>query len=91
MSLENGKAIPLNGKITGGVGIVFLRAELSTKYDLPFALIRYSVDGTEPEDGLRLDLDKQVFLDRPFADEEREKVLDRAAEEIVEFLGSVLD
>ena len=91
MSAENSKAIPLNGKIRGGASIAFLRAELSTKYDLPFALIRYALDGQEQADGLRLDLDKQVFLDRPFADEEKNKVLDRAAEEIVEFLGSIPD
>jgi hypothetical protein len=67
----------------------FLRAEMSAKYDIPFALIRYALDGKEQESGLRLDLDKQVFLDH-FENAEMEEAAQKAAPLIVEFLGEKL-
>lgn len=87
---ENISSIHFNGKIKGGASIDFIRAEMTTKYDLPLALIRYAIQGQEQENGLRLDLDKRVFLDH-LEDEEKNKVLDKAAPEIVEVVGSALD
>ncbi len=59
------------------------------RYRSPLALIKYSLEGAVQEYGLRLDLDKRVFLDH-FEDEERERTLRKAAPEIVRYLGSVL-
>jgi hypothetical protein len=81
--------IDLKGHVPGGASIEFLRAEVPAKYRLPFVLIRYSLKGVEQDYGLRLDLDKQVFIDH-FEDQEQEKAIERAAPAIVEFLGSVL-
>ena len=77
--------------------ITFLCAEVSREYRLPFALIRYSVDGKEQEYGLRLDIDKRVFIDnanwpgdqaasRP--DDQPASILSEVAPAIVEILGA---
>ena len=84
------RIISLKGKIPGWNAIKFLRAEMSTRHRSPFALIRYSYNRSEPEYGLRLDLDKRVFLDHPFDKEEENKAIDETAPKIVEYLGSVL-
>jgi len=42
----------------------FLRAEVPSAPS-PFALIRYSVNGVEQREALRLDLHKRSFLDQP--------------------------
>ena len=42
----------------------FLRAEVPT-VPSPFALIRYSVNGVEQREALRLDMHKRSFLDQP--------------------------
>jgi hypothetical protein len=44
--------------------LVFQRVEWWRKSSR-FVLVRYSYGGIEPEFGLRLDLDKRVFLDHP--------------------------
>lgn len=56
----------------------------------PIVLIRYSLKGEEQEYGLRLDLDKQVFIDS-LGDEEQDRVLKEMAPQTVEFLSSVLE
>ncbi len=78
--------LPLKG-ITEGAGIHFLEAELSGKYDLPFAVIWYSFQGNKQSEGLRLDLDKEVFLDHPFVDLEKKRIMETAAREITKFLA----
>lgn len=78
--------IDLQGCVDGAL-ITFLRAEMSEKYQLPFALIRYSLGGKEQEYGIRLDLDKRVFIDH-LQDERCEKFLEKAAPKIAEFLGA---
>jgi len=83
------RTINLKGHVAGGASIEFLRAEVPETHRLPFALIRYSLQGVEQEYGLRLDLDKRVFIDH-FEDEEKEKTIESAAPKIVEFLGSIL-
>jgi hypothetical protein len=91
------RSIDLKGRVPGNDAIEFLSAEVSAEYYLPFAIIRYALEGEEQEDGLRLDLDKQVFLDDHFEEQEKRKIiknehkfLKKAAPKIVEFLGAVL-
>lgn len=91
------RTINLKGHVPGNDSVKFLCAEISAEYYMPFAIIRYSLQGEEQEDGLRLDLDKQVFLDDHFEDKEKKKLLEEnkellkeAAPKIVEFLGEVL-
>jgi hypothetical protein len=86
--MKESYAIPLQGRVAGGSDLEFLEAELSTKYDVPFALVRYSVNGKKQKTGLRLDLDKQVFLDHFEGDPEKQKTLECAAPEIVKILGT---
>jgi len=83
------REIDLRGRIGGNAAIKFLRAEVSKEHRLPFALIRYSLYGKEQDLGLRLDLDKRVFIDH-LPDEENEGILERAAPKIVEILGAEL-
>lgn len=81
--------IDLRGRVPGGASIEFLRAEMPAEYRFPLALIRYSLRGVEQEHGLRLDLDKQVFLDH-IEDEEKEETIKQAAPQIVDYLSLVL-
>ena len=69
--------------------LTFLRAEMSTRHLLPLALIRYALYGQEQEHGLRLDLEKQVFLDAIPEHDEMEGILQKAASEIAQYLGSL--
>lgn len=85
LSTERRK-VDLKGRIRGGAGIEFLFAELPYSHPLPFAVVYYAQAGKPQTLGLRLDLDKQVFLDH-FEDAKREKVLHRAAPDIVSYLG----
>jgi len=71
--------------------IEFLRAEMTlAQYHLPFALVRYALQGVEQEYGLRLDLDKRVFLDHFDDDEKLEQVAQNALPRIVEVVGDAL-
>lgn len=86
------RAIDLKGHIPlpNDAAIEFLRAELPlARLHSPFALIRYALRGVEQEYGLRLDLDKRVFLDH-FDDEELEQVAQNAVLRIVEVVGDAL-
>ena len=84
------QAVDLKGHVPGDATIEFLRAELPPEeYGLPFALIRYSLQGKEQDFGLRLDLDKQVFLDH-LEDGDEEETIKKAAPRIVEFLNKQL-
>ena len=84
------RTIDLKGHVPSSTSIEFLCAEISAEYYTPFAIIRYSLQGEEQEDGLRLDLDKQVFLDDHFEEQEKKELLKETAPKIVEFLGEVL-
>jgi hypothetical protein len=87
MQLKN---VQLNFDPSGSGKVKFLRAEVPTgQYYSPFALIRYTLQGVEQNLGLRLDMDKRVFLDH-FEDEEKEGVIRKAAPKIVELVGAVL-
>ena len=80
--------VDLKGRIEGGSSIEFLRAEMNRSMATPFALIRYAVDGVEPKNGLRIDLDKMAIFDR-LGDPEKDAVIERAAPEIAHILGLV--
>ncbi len=80
------RKVDLKGRIKGGAGIEFLFAEIPAVHLLPFAVVYYAEAGKPQALGLRLDLDKQVFLDH-FTDAKKEKILHRAAPDIVAYLG----
>jgi hypothetical protein len=84
-------AIDLKDHVEGGASIEFLRVEVPDGHRrIPSALIRYSLDGVEQTYGLRLDLDKQVVLDRFEDDKEKQETVERAVPEILEVLRSTL-
>lgn len=66
--------------------LTFLSAKVSKEYLLPFALIHYTIRGKTPDYGLRLDLDKRVFIDH-LEDDQDERVLQEAAPKIAEIIG----
>ena len=83
-------SVDLKDRVKGGASIEFLRAEVPEGHRrIPSALIRYSLDGVEQVYGLRLDLDKQVVLDR-FEDKEKQETVERAVPEILKVLRSEL-
>jgi hypothetical protein len=55
-------SLNLQGKVEDAGAIHFLRAEWLDA-DSRFVLVRYSIDAKEDPYGLRMDLDKRVFLD----------------------------
>ena len=67
------KTVRLNGSVPRNESLEFVEVELFTKPEIPFAIVKYKLQGALQTEGLRLDLDKQVFLDH----------LDSAAEEAV--------
>lgn len=71
------KAIP------SGQGLEFVEAELFLRPEIPFAIIFYSDNGIRQEDGMRMDLDKQIFLDH-FEDQAREDTATAAAPVILD-------
>ena len=81
------RKVDLKGRIRGGAGIKFLFAELPDAHPLPFAVVYYMEEGERQVLGLRLDLDKKVFLDH-FDEVKKEKILQRAAPDIVSYLGN---
>ena len=56
------KKIEFEGRVEDVGALHFLRAEWQREKSR-FVLIRYAVDGHEQPLGLRLDLDKRIFLD----------------------------
>ena len=81
----------LKGRVPGGASLEFLRAEVPNIEDPPVALIRYRLHGKEPETGLRLDLDKQTFLDHFDEKSDQEEVLLRAAPKLISLVYAELD
>ncbi len=82
--------VDLRGRVEGGHGIEFLRAELNGSEATPFALVRYALNGEEQRSGFRIDVDKAAFIDRP-SDPEQEAVIVRAAPAIVDLLSPTLN
>src|SRR5690242_17853774 len=80
----------LQGIIPEEGHLQFLEAEVPDVNDPLVALIHYSVDGNKAEKGLRLDLNKQVFLDHFRENSAKEKALLRVAPRLIRFLYSRL-
>ena len=78
--------VPLEGRVPGGANIEILRAEMRAEMVSAFALIRYSDRGQEPKYGIRLDLDKKVFIDH-LPDAQQERVMQEAAPELANLLN----
>jgi hypothetical protein len=81
--------VELRDRVDTEGSIEFLSAETSGTGYSPFAIVRYAIDGQEQDLGLRLDLDKQVFLDH-FDDEGREAIVEHAAPIISGVVGDYL-
>jgi hypothetical protein len=80
------RTVKLPSRLSGSGGFLFVHAIVFDEPRLPFAIVKYSVAGREEKLGLRLDLDKQVFLDH-FEDSIDEKAAREAAPQIVTFLA----
>lgn len=80
--------VDLRGEVRGGASIEFLCAETSNELAFPFAVVRYALEGREAETGLRIDLDKRVFLDHFDDDSQKEAVCRRAAPELASLIAS---
>ena len=84
------RAIDLKGHVPNGASLEFLRAEVPAgEYYGPFAIIHYALNGVEQDLGLRLDMDKEIFLDH-FDEEELEQAAQKAIPKIVEVVGAAL-
>jgi hypothetical protein len=81
--------VPLKHRIAGEANIEILRAEMLAGVRSPLALIRYAEQGREVEFGLRLDIDKKVFLDH-LLDDRQERLLTRIAPDVAAILGREL-
>lgn len=58
------RVIELRGEIESVGPVEFLWADMPM-VPSPFAVVHYALHGEEQRLGLRLDMDKRVFLDRP--------------------------
>ena len=79
------KTIRLNGSVPRNESLEFVEANVFTKPEIPFAIVRYKLYGTLHAEGLRLDLDKQVFLDH-LEETSQEAIAESAAPAIVRYL-----
>ena len=79
------KTIPLRGVVQNIGSVEFLSLEQITDPPSPIVIVHYAVNGKELTLGLRLDVDKGVFLDQ-IAGVEEEKLY-QAAREIVDHLS----
>lgn len=69
----------------------FLRAELPRgSYMYFLALVKYALYGYEPQTGLRLDLDKHAFIDHFENLPDVEKIAQRSASELSNYIASKL-
>ena len=87
--MESTREIPLKSGLSQSPRIAFLRAEMVTTVHF-LARIRYAIDGIEREDGLRIDLGKQTFLDEVPEREDLTPVLAESAPRVAAYVGSVL-
>jgi len=85
----NVKTINLHD-VNFGSPLQFHRAEVPSGFRSPLALIKYSLIGEDKERGMRLDLDKQIFLSHPFKSTQLENALLEVAPKIAEYLGKQL-
>jgi hypothetical protein len=83
--------IQLQDRVQGGAALDFLTVEVPVEPDryVPFALVRYSLEGKPQQERLRLDLDKRTFADH-FPNPDQERVLCDAARQIAEIVAEAL-
>ncbi|MBI2229507.1 MAG: hypothetical protein HYU46_10475 [Deltaproteobacteria bacterium] len=86
--MDKGRSIPLKETISSSPSVVFLNAEV-LEMQSPFAMVWYSLKGTPQEYALRLDLDKQVFLDH-LDSKEDDKFVQESAPKIADYVGHIL-
>lgn len=82
--MEKTRVIEFDGGIKGDSSVQFLRIVLPATGG-PLALVQVAIRGVEQDLGLRMDIQKQVFLDT-VERVESETLLERAAPDIVRFL-----
>lgn len=91
MPEEKTEGVSLIGKIVKSAGVEVRYIDLVK--DLPFGLVFYSICGVFVKEKLRIDLDKEIFLDlEALLDSKKitqsqKKILEAAAIQIVEFLA----
>lgn len=76
------RRIDLRDQVPSAGPIEFLSADVSAAANTPFAVIHYADAGKKQPFGLRLDLDKRVFLDH-LDDPEKEEALCSSASAVV--------
>jgi hypothetical protein len=83
--------IPLTGRVRGGASLEFLTVDVPIELDryIPFALVRYAIDGCEQAQGIRLDLDKGTFADH-FQNPEQDAILKGASGLIISIVADRL-
>src|SRR5262245_27222333 len=84
------RTIELGHHVPSFPRVSFLRAEIPVRHFSSLVRIKYALDGQEKKDGLRLDINKQVFLDNIPGHPEMSPILQEVAPEIAQYLGSVL-
>lgn len=86
--MEKALNVPLKETIPSSPSIVFLSAEVP-ETESPFAMVWYSLKGRAQEYALRLDLDKQVFLDH-LDNNEDDRFVQQSAKKIADYVGHIL-
>ncbi len=87
--MSNIQTISLKGHIPSGASIEFLGADILTMRYTSLIRVWYACNGVKQDGCLRLNADKQVFLDH-FEDTQTEAFCEKAAPKIVEYLGNIL-
>jgi hypothetical protein len=80
------KSIDLDQRVPDAKYVRFLRAEWWDDRSR-FVLIRYATDGKEKDLGLRLDLDKKIFLDH-VSDPDTDKIVQSRVGKIWEIVAA---
>lgn len=80
------KTIQLPVELSDSKELVFDKVILFVEPRLPLAIVNYSLQGAKQADGLRIDLDKEVFLDH-LESESLDELAVATAPRIVSHLG----
>jgi len=80
------RQVPLPAGLAAGDRVTFVKATVFDNPPLPFAIVNYEVAGQLQENGLRMDLDKRVFLD-DFEDPAIQEILSSSALRVAMAIG----